>query len=674
MTVESISEALFIDHLPTTGPDSCGETAPNAIGSRDKCLPPAVGLLYKFSRTPARSKNLETMTKTKLLMLSLSIAALALISSCSSQPTKQVAERPVAEQSQAAAPLPANIKQLLSMAEHATPPRSTELRIDAAQIAADKKDKDQASAILGSIGTIKDHVQLARFLLVKARLALLNDRPDLALRLLDDQRMQALPLTAARQIRIGRIRAEALYETRRYIASARERILIDNLLNGKERSKNHELIFSTLQELPADTLAQDAENAISGDVRGWLSLAAMTKQYQNDPLKQLDELNKWKQLWAGHPAALQLPRSLQMLSSVVAKRPKVIALLLPMNGDLGPYGRAIRNGILAAHYASSDSPEIKIYDTSSGNVISLLDQAKADGAQLAIGPLDRSKVTTLAHVGKLPMPVLALNRTLDGSVNPNLYQFGLSPEEEDVQVANEVFREGKRKALVIYPDGNWGTRNFDAFKNRWQALGGTIVDSAQYSVQRDYSDMIKDVLYVQESEDRANELERIIGRQVEFTPRRRQDIDFVFLLADPVEARKINPTLAFYYAQNVPVYATSHIHEGASPRINTMDLNGIRFCDMPWKLIHTGKLQAEVEKLWPASKRSLAPFYALGIDAYHLYPRLQQIKDVPNAKLFGNTGVLQVNDKNIVKRTLMWAEFANGRAVPMPVVMPDNAG
>ncbi|HKI73998.1 MAG TPA: penicillin-binding protein activator, partial [Pseudomonadales bacterium] len=443
---------------------------------------------------------------------------------------------------------------------------------------------------------------------------------------------------------------------------------IDGLLSPDERQQNHEEIFSTLMELPEATLSAQAESAITSDVRGWLSLAAMAKRYQNNPLEQLTQLSRWKQLWSGHPAAAQLPKSLQMLSQVVAQRPKVIALLLPLQGDLGPYGRAIRDGILAAHYGVQGDTEIRVYDTTQADITQLLDQARADGAELAIGPLARDKVTTLARGGKLPIPVLALNRTLDGSINPDLYQFGLAPEDEDDQVADEVFREGKRNALVIYPAGEWGTRNFDAFKQRWTSLGGNIIKATQYSVQRDYSDMIKDVLDVDQSEDRANQLRRIIGQRFEFTPRRRQDIDFVFLLANPVEARKINPTLAFYYADDIPVYATSHINEGDSSKINSIDLNGIRFCDLPWKLTNTGPLQQQVEQIWPAAKKSLAAFYALGIDAYHLYPRLQQIKEVPSDRLFGNTGILQLRSDNVVTRTLMWARFTDGQAVSMPMI------
>ena len=43
-----------------------------------------------------------------------------------------------------------------------------------------------------------------------------------------------------------------------------------------------------------------------------------------------------------------------------------------------------------------------------------------------------------------------------------------------------------------------------------------------------------------------------MGTEVEFSPRRRQDIDSVFLLSgQPAEARSIKPLIAFHYAEDL---------------------------------------------------------------------------------------------------------------------------
>ncbi|MCB1692924.1 MAG: penicillin-binding protein activator [Pseudomonadales bacterium] len=596
--------------------------------------------------------------------LVLAVLISLVLASCTSEVTREPATGSLPGMK--ARQLPDNVDDLLASAARTTGPEATELALRAAELslpehpAIARKIFAQYPAT-GSLPLVK------RYLMAKARMYLAEENPELALQTLNDDRLSQ-SLTEADQVALGKLRANAYYQGRSYLASARERIFIENLIPPQERAQNHELIFASLMQLPADTLSSHAERAITSDLRGWLSLAAMTRQYQNDPLKQLLELNKWKKVWAHHPAASLLPASLQLLSRIVEEQPKAVALLLPLEGDLGPFGRAIRDGLLAAHYNQGDDTIIRVYDTVGGNIQTVLAQAQREGAELAIGPLDRTNVTTLAGAGRLPIPVLALNRTTDGSVNPDLYQFGLAPEDEVVQVANQVFREGKRNALVLYADGDWGKRNFDAFKARFNELGGRIVDSAPYSNQRDYSDLVKGLLNVDESEARANELRRITGQRFEFTPRRRQDIDFVFLLANPSEARMLNPTLAFYYAEDVPVYSISNVHEYTDSRIDTLDLNGIRFCDIPWKLTTTDPLQRRVQAAWQSARSTLAPFYALGIDAWRLYPRLQQLKEIPESRVFGTTGELSLNAGNVVNRELMWAQFKDGAAESIPMI------
>ena len=101
-------------------------------------------------------------------------------------------------------------------------------------------------------------------------------------------------------------------------------------------------------------------------------------------------------------------------------------------------------------------------------------------------------------------------------------------------------------------------------------------------------------------------------RRFEFTARRRHDIDFVFLLSNATQARGINPTLAFFYAEDIPVYAISHVHVGTDSRIDAIDMNGIRFCDIPWKLTNDDSTQQLIVETWPGANSQLSPFYALG--------------------------------------------------------------
>jgi len=561
-----------------------------------------------------------------------------------------------------------DIESLLIQADQSEPGKAKVLRLYAAELALlNTEDATRARKITDLIANDFPPELLKRYLLVLIKIALLESEPRRALELLAEPKLLATPLRKSHQLEVGKLRAQAYYQSRSYLASARERIFYNKFLTLDQRAKNHEMIFSTLLEIPTKSLATQAEKAITSDLRGWLALATMTKQFQNNPLQQYEALTNWQRVWGQHPASTQLPLSLSILAQVISSQPKSIALLLPTNGPLGPFGRAIRDAIIASHYHLNGQAEMRVYDTSSQNVLDLVDRATTSGAELIIGPLDRNNVNTLALQSSLPVPVLALNRSVEPARNSDIYQFGLAPEDEMIQVADQAFLDGNKKVLALFPDSAWGNRNFETFKSHWLDLGGSIVDSSSYSSQKSYADLVKSLLNVDESELRSGDLRRIVGKRFEFTPRRRQDIDFIFLLGDPAQARGINPTLAFFYAEDIPVYSTSHVHELDDSKIDSIDLNGIRFCDIPWKISEGDPIQLSIKAAWPLSQAQMAPFFALGVDAYRIFPRLEQLKKIKTDKVYGSTGVLQLDKNNIITRKLMWAQYQNGEVMTAPL-------
>ena len=62
----------------------------------------------------------------------------------------------------------------------------------------------------------------------------------------------------------------------------------------------------------------------------------------------------------------------------------------------------------------------------------------------------------------------------------NLFQFGLSPEDEAKQIAQRAWFDGHNKAAMIYPEGNWGKRVAAAFKQHWEQLGGRVASEQHY--------------------------------------------------------------------------------------------------------------------------------------------------------------------------------------------------
>lgn len=495
-----------------------------------------------------------------------------------------------------------------------------------------------------------------------------------ALRVLDNQRLANgfKSLSQRKQINISFLRAEVYALLGNHMASAQQRIFIAPLLNTEQQALSQKLIWRSLMYISNTDLTLYRDNAFSREYRGWLELALIAKNEQSDLDKQLRQLENWQKQWPNHPANKTLPGGLELIKELAANRPQQIALMLPLTGPLAPFGKAVRDGFIAAMYESRDGggtvPKIKVYNTGeSDNVIPIYRIAESEGAELIVGPLEKHRVKQLFDT-ELLTPTLALNRVDDYGTPPSrLYQFGLDPKDEAQQIADIAILENRKKALIIAPEGEWGERVREAFTKRWQELGGKLVATSIYSGQKDYSKSIKQSLLLDESEQRAKRIAKLVGEHLDFSPRRREDIDMFFLLARPQHARSITPLLDYHYAGDIPVYGTSHLYAGYDDLQKDRDLNGIKFTDMPWILEKPTALHKTIAAENIASK-SYQRMYALGIDSFQLHARLRQLKEISSSRVFGETGSLKLNKKQQIERQTMLAKIINGKAEVIPTV------
>jgi len=362
-------------------------------------------------------------------------------------------------------------------------------------------------------------------------------------------------------------------------------------------------------------------------------------------------------------------------SAVLSTHPQKVALLVPLQGQYGPSGQAIRNGFLAAYFNDKQQnpnvPTVNVTDTSQGNVTSIYQQAVTSGASLVVGPLTKPEVQTLASSGSLAVPVLALN-SLEGNQNApgNMYFYSLSPRDEADQAAQKASQAGYHRVIIIAPASAWGQSLAQAFTNRWQAQGGQVVDNVAFTPKQNLSSAIGNVLHVDKSIVSSQGFKKALKDKVPLDQMRRQDFDVIFLVASPQQARLIKPLLKFYFAGNIPVYATSAIYSGRPSPNADRDLDGIIFCDMPWVLAGPNQLPANVSNvkarvatLWPNSYNSYSKLYAMGVDAYQLSSHLAQLPGSPG--LSGATGSLYLGPQHQVLRQLSWAQFRNGIPVPL---------
>ena len=555
-----------------------------------------------------------------------------------------------------------SVAEGLRLANAASEPTASKILARTARLALERGDlttSNRLAETLTTEGLSKQEISL--LMLTKAQLAFNVGNTEAALRLLTSESFNLLDLNQAMQIEGSLLLADTYLATNRFYASARERVLIHHLLEGSAQKANTNAIFETLLNLPTPILTAYAKKSISNEVRGWLSLSAMSKQFQNRPSQQLRALGNWKKLWIGHPAAENLPDSLTFLDSVVAEKPKVLGILLPQSGPLAAAGNAITKGIMAAHYDANSATEIRVFDSQSiTDLLAFIQKEAANGVDLFIGPLEKDKVAALAEA-RLSVPVLALNRLAlpdDARINGNLFQFGLAPEDEAIQIARRAQKDQHRRVLLIAPSDNWGDRSVEAYQSATEGFDTkTII--ARYDDDVTYAQFVRQILEVDESQARSDELRRMIGRGFEFTPRRRQDLSMIALLSNGDDARQLSPALAFYYADDLPIFATSQVNDVNATRINNLDLNGVQFLDIPWKLLPRDDLGDRIVNAWPAASGSLGPLFAMGMDSYNLLPRLKQMREFPSTRFYGTTGTLRI-EQQVLRRDLTWATMEDG--------------
>lgn len=591
------------------------------------------------------------------------------LAGCSSVP---VQEDPVPEPGEIPRVVDADedtLQILLAQGAVAASPQRESLLYDAALLLNSLNRSEDAILLLETLDTESVPLELAAdILFLQGRLLADSGRSAEALALLTSPRLVQLPrLPVNKQMSIYLFRGELYAAEGEYLEGANARIQADKLLPLRLVPVNHEQIWNALTALDAGELRTLASQERRFEYQGWYELGVIGKAYQYNLDRQLVELDRWRASWSRHPAAVYMPQAMQLVETMAEERPASLALLLPLSTASGT---VIRDGFMSAYYdvlqIGGRVPEVRLYDTSNTtDIMALYREAVADGAQMVIGPLQKQLVARLHSERSLPVPTLALNN-VEGSrpLSDSLFQFALSPENEAEQIANRAWQDGHRNAAILSPavsSDDIYLRKRDSFIDHWLSLGGRIV--AQEAYRDDYTGVTEALLDIDDSEARKERLSDLIREEVKFVQRRRQDIDFIFLIAEPGPARQINPTLAYLYAGDIPVYASQDVYSGAPRPLVDNDLNGILFGDSPWLLGLEDDLKARTNSLFPQNSALTLRLQAFGVDAFRLYPRLKQLADVPDSQIFGATGLLRLGENNNIVRELSWARVAQGLAV-----------
>lgn len=314
-----------------------------------------------------------------------------------------------------------------------------------------------------------------------------------------------------------------------------------------------------------------------------------------------------------------------------------IALILPTSSPaLGKLADAVRQGfVAAAKVAAGEALPVHVtaIESETQALVDSCRHAIETGALLIVGGLTRDGAGVMAQSDCARAPVLALNE-VRAEGNPRVFSISLSVEHEARQAAHLAIEQGLRQAIVIHSPSAISRRVREAFEREWTRAAGEV----------------RRIAYSGNPEDAALIKERIANSRG----------DMIFFALDAAEALAVRP----YVSAMLPVYATSlSVNPRGDPLVN-LDLQGVRYLEMPW-FIHPDHPAVMV---YPAPQ-GLANveqerLYALGIDAFRLANLLAR-SQVPKEPVDGVTGRITIEPGNHFARQLSAAEIDGGRVVPL---------
>ncbi|MXX98368.1 MAG: penicillin-binding protein activator [Gammaproteobacteria bacterium] len=465
------------------------------------------------------------------------------------------------------------------------------------------------------------------------------------------------------------LRSDGLKNTHRYIESLTTRINLKKFLDEDEYAENTDEIWQVVVAVdPNDVRTQLEKEVDNRELKAWLELALIATPLEIDATRLEQDYEHWLSKYDTLEVPNYVYEELLERWAHFDFHPEKIALILPLTGDYANIGRTIRDGFLDAQKASqTTSPttaqkeiQINIYDSNQDpNIVAIYQQAADQGADMVIGPLLKNNTNALLSHSPLTTPIITLNYAMDdtNTADGEVFQFGLYPEDEAGQIAEKLMDEEYNSVVVMAADNEWGERMVRRFSETYRQLEGTIQDVYYYDAEfDDYASSVQSLFHLDRSIQRHADIEQVIRRKLEFKPRIRDDINAAVLFANYQTATLIYPLMKFYYADELPVYASSHAYEPGKEKL-LRELDGLIYNDIPFIVNSERYADSEEVKEFPR-------LYALGKDAYRLINTIRRLA-ISNAELDGATGYISVDKDRRLHRRLVWAKFNKGKPVAL---------
>ncbi|WP_176701736.1 penicillin-binding protein activator [Gilliamella sp. wkB112] len=391
-------------------------------------------------------------------------------------------------------------------------------------------------------------------------------------------------------------------------------------------------------------------------------IAEKTKK-QKESLKQI--ANDWLRQHPDHPAKAIIPLLTgEQTLSIDSANAKKVALLLPLNGSSRIFGETIRQGYSDAIKFFPQEPQqnLLVLDTTTSSLESLIQQAQEQNVELIVGPLLKEEVIKIKQLAPT-IPVLALNKVDDNSSTTNkMCYFALSPEDEAKDAADHIYAQNKQSPLLLVPQNDLGQRVAQSFAKQWSKLSS--------NTSRAY------VQYFGNTKTLSANMNRNVGISLTGAPIFIDSeptlysglggigFDAIYIYSSYDELTLIKPMLDMGASKAggsslsaTMIYSSSKSHVAHASTDFYYDMNHTEYADIPMianRSSYTVTLPSNIENDY-----SLLRLYAMGIDAWRLANRFNQLDSEQIDFLNGMTGKLSTTEQCKLTRSLSWQQYLN---------------
>ena len=465
---------------------------------------------------------------------------------------------------------------------------------------------------------------------------------------------------------------QAVFELKQQPVKALTAGLIAFSVNEDSTSQDVFALWNKLSYLNQWQLAQLAK-ANPPFIEGWQQLLSYAHKFGANQSQFARYLILWQQHYPTHPATLIVEQL--HTSSLLINNIENIAVLLPLSGNQQNAGLAAQQGILSA-YKNVDTTKIHFIDTNSLDWAALATQFSESNIDHVIGPLLKSNVESFLSLSEeqiaLQVPSLLLNLPNHKELASYQTVLSMQPEAEAIQAASTLSQQNYRHPVILSHQDKTSKRIANAFSQQWKALSGTAVDIVYFNKGKQMQASIKKALDVDASQTRIKQLQSRLKNNIKAESRNRRDIDMIYLIGSAAQTRLVKPYIDVNtspFAEVIPIFASSRSHSNfdyINKNSSTTDLQGLTFTQMPWLL--TSKQQDKSlaqmsQQLWPKRSDSLSRLFAMGYDSYNLLTKAYLMQQAPYIRHFGQTGVLKLNQNNVLTRSLIWGRYQNKKVM-----------